>query len=71
MEKDKEQPAQTKKENQDLPNIPASSEKVNSEKTVDRQIKESSKLNKDGKTDNTKKREQKLNFLLILASNFI
>lgn len=54
MEKDKEQPAQTKKENQDLPNIPASSEKVNSEKTVDRQIKESSKLNKDGKTDNTK-----------------
>lgn len=54
MEKDKEQPAQTKKENQDLPNIPASSEKVNSEKTVDRQIKESFKLNKDGKTDNTK-----------------
>lgn len=54
MEKDKEQPAQTKKENQDLPNIPASSENVNSEKTVDRQIKESSKLNKDGKTDNTK-----------------
>lgn len=54
MEKDKEQPTQTKKENQDLPNIPASSEKVNSEKTVKRQIKESSKLNKDGKTDNTK-----------------
>lgn len=54
MEKDKAQPAQTKKENQDLPNIPASSEKVNSEKTVKRQIKESSKLNKDGKTDNTK-----------------
>ncbi|QNS41858.1 hypothetical protein H0S70_02390 [Chryseobacterium manosquense] len=54
MEKDKEQPAQTKKENQDLPNIPASSDKMNSEKTVKRQIKESSKLNKDGKTDNTK-----------------
>lgn len=54
MEKDKEQPTQTKKENQDLPNISASSEKVNSEKTVKRQIKESSKLNKDGKTDNTK-----------------
>ena len=46
--------AEIKKQNQDLPNIPASSEKVNSEKTVDRQIKESSKLNKDGKTDNTK-----------------
>lgn len=54
MEKDKAQPAQTKKENQDLPTIPASSDKVNSEKTVKRQIKESSKLNKDGKTDNTK-----------------
>ena len=54
MENDKEQPAQTENENQDLPNIPASSEKVNSEKTVKRQIKESSKLNKDGKTDNTK-----------------
>ena len=39
MEKDKAQPAQTKKENQDLPNIPASSDKVNSEKTVKRQIK--------------------------------
>ena len=46
--------AEIKKQNQDLPNIPASSEKVNSEKTVKRQIKESSKLNKDGKTDNTK-----------------
>lgn len=54
MEKDKAQPAQTKKENQDLPNIPASSDKVNSEKTVKRQIKESSELNKNGKTDNTK-----------------
>ncbi len=54
MEKDKEQRAQTKKENQDLPNIPATSEKVKSKKKVDRQIKESSKLNKDGKTDNTK-----------------
>ena len=54
MEKDKAKSAETKKENQDLPNIPASSDKVNSEKTVKRQIKESSKLNKDGKTDNTK-----------------
>ena len=58
MDKEKNDPktnkAEIKKQNQDLPNIPASSEKVNSEKTVDRQIKESSKLNKDGKTDNTK-----------------
>ena len=58
MDKEKNDPktnkAEIKKQNQDLPNIPASSEKVNSEKTVDRQIKESFKLNKDGKTDNTK-----------------
>ena len=54
MEKDKAKSAETKKENQDLPNIPAASEKINSEKTVKREIKESSELNKIGKTDNTK-----------------
>ncbi|MCQ4034506.1 hypothetical protein [Kaistella montana] len=58
MEKDKAKSAETKKENQDLPNIPASSEKINSEKTVKKQIQESSKLNKDGKTDNTKKNSE-------------
>lgn len=54
MEKDKAKSVETKKENQDLPNIPAASEKINSEKTVKREIKESSELNKNGKTDNTK-----------------
>ena len=58
MEKDKAKSAETKKENQDLPNIPASSEKINSEKAVKKQIQESSKLNKDGKTDNTKKNSE-------------
>lgn len=45
----------TKKENQDFANIPAASEKINSEKTVKKQIRESSRLHKDGKTDNTEK----------------
>lgn len=58
MEKDKAKSAETKKENQDLPNIPASSEKINSEKAVKKQIQESSKLNKDCKTDNTKKNSE-------------
>lgn len=44
-----------KKENQDLPNIPASSEKINSEETAKKEIKESSKINKEGETDNTEK----------------
>lgn len=47
-----EKNSQVKKENQDLPNIPASSEKIHSEKTVKEEIKETSKLHKDGKTDN-------------------
>ena len=54
MEKDKPKSAETKKENQDLPNIPAASEKIKSGKTVKQEIKESSELNKNGKTDNTK-----------------
>ncbi|MBU4537922.1 MAG: hypothetical protein L6264_09845 [Weeksellaceae bacterium] len=48
----------TKKENQDLANIPAASEKINSEKTVKKQIRESSRLHKDGKTDNTEKNSE-------------
>lgn len=58
MENDKfakTKPSETKKENQDFPNIPASSEKIKSDKTVKKQISESSKLHKDGKTDNTEK----------------
>ena len=41
MEKDKAKSAETKKENQDIPNIPAASEKIKSEKTVKRENKES------------------------------
>lgn len=49
--------AETKKQNQDFPNIPASSEKIHSEKTAKKEITETSKLHEDGKTDNTDKSE--------------
>lgn len=42
-----------KKQNQDLPNIPGSKDEINTEKPVKEQIKDTSKLQKDGKTDNT------------------
>ncbi len=45
-----------KKENQDLPNIPASSQKINKKQPVANQIKQGSKLQKEGKTDNTEKK---------------
>ncbi len=45
--------AEVKKQNQDFPNVPAASEKIKSEKTLKKQIKETSKLQPDGKTDNT------------------
>ncbi len=47
--------ASTKKQNQDFPNIPASTEKHDSGEEMKEQVKESSKLNEDGKTDNTEK----------------
>jgi len=49
--------AEVKKENQDFPNIPASSAKIHSEKMAKKEIKETSKLHDDGKTDNTEKSE--------------
>lgn len=49
--------AEVQKQNQDFPNIPASSERINSGKTAKKEIKESSKLHKDGKTDNTEQSE--------------
>ncbi|UOE42086.1 hypothetical protein MTP09_05470 [Chryseobacterium suipulveris] len=53
-EKDKKPTkAEIKKQNQDFPNIPASSEKVHSEKTLKKEVHESSKLHDTGKTDNT------------------
>ena len=59
MNKDKQKTkeAEIKKQNQDFPNIPASSEKIHSEKTAKKEIKETSKLHKNGKTDNTEKGE--------------
>lgn len=52
----KTQKAEIKKENQDFPNIPASSEKIKTEKTVKKEVRETSKLHEDGKTDNTDKK---------------
>ena len=50
--------SEIKKQNEDLPNIPASSEKIDSEKKVKKQITETSKLQDEGKTDNTEKRSE-------------
>lgn len=49
----KESNSEVKKENQDLPNIPGSTEKINKEIPVKTQIKDSSELQDEGKTDNT------------------
>jgi len=60
MHHDKKTPElDVKKQNQDFPNIPASSEKVKSEETVKKEVKETSKLHPDGKTDNTDKNREK------------
>ena len=48
-----ENDAQTIRENQDLPNIPAATEKIENENHVKKEIKKTSKLHEDGKTDNT------------------
>lgn len=50
--KQKTEKAEVKKQNQDYPNIPASSERIVSQEETDQEIKKTSKLNKDGKTDN-------------------
>lgn len=49
----KENDSDIKKQNQDLPNIPSSSDKINNEEPAKKQIKDTSKLHKDGKTENT------------------
>jgi hypothetical protein len=49
----KTQESQIIKENQDLPNIQPSTEKIENENQVKEVIKKTSKLNSDGKTDNT------------------
>lgn len=53
----KDPPAEVKKQNQDLPNIPASSEKIHSGDKVNKEIKEGSKLHKDGKTESQDQNE--------------
>ena len=58
MDKEKNDPkankAEIKKQNQDLPNIPASSEKIKSGETAEKEIRETSRLHK---TDNTEQSE--------------
>ena len=51
--------AEVKKQNQDFPNIPAATEKIEDEKKVEKEIKKSSKLHEDGKTDNTDQNTKK------------
>ncbi|SDH88625.1 hypothetical protein [Chryseobacterium taeanense] len=57
QEKDKKQEsanaAETKKQNQDFPNIPASSKKTNPSDVDKEDVQKSSKNNTSGKTDNT------------------
>ncbi len=50
------QSAQPRKEHQDLPNIPATSSAQPSEEKLKKEIKRTSELNPDGKTDNTEKK---------------
>ncbi|QOW09969.1 hypothetical protein Q73A0000_06140 [Kaistella flava (ex Peng et al. 2021)] len=54
----KSKEAEVKKQNQDFPNVPASSEKINSETTLKKEIKETSDLNPSGKTDNTAQKSE-------------
>ncbi len=53
----KTEKAEVKKQNQDFPNIPASSERVNSGKEIKKEVKQTSRLHNDGKTDNTEKNQ--------------
>ena len=49
----KSKEAEVKKQNQDFPNVSAASEEIKNENTLKKEIKKTSKLNPDGKTDNT------------------
>ena len=50
---DKTNEAETKKQNQDFPNLPAANEKQNPPDIKKKDIKKSSDLAETGKTDNT------------------
>lgn len=52
-EHSKTQKAEIQKQNEDLPNIPASTDKIEHVEKVKKQIDKTSKLHDDGKTDNT------------------
>jgi len=51
----KTEEAQIQKENEDLPNIPASTEKIKEGEKFKEEIKKTSKLQNEGKTDNTER----------------
>ncbi|MBV2223404.1 hypothetical protein SDC9_01626 [bioreactor metagenome] len=58
MEKDKrkntaENNAQNAKQNQDFPNLPQTPRLEGASKIEEKQVKKTSKLHKDGRTDNT------------------
>jgi hypothetical protein len=50
--------AEVKKQNQDFPNVPASTEKIHSEETLKKEIKKTSALHPNGKTDNTDQQKE-------------
>lgn len=54
----KTEDAQIQKENEDLPNIPAATDKIEKVKEVKEEIKHTSDLQKDGKTDNTERNSE-------------
>lgn len=54
----KNKEAEVKKQNQDFPNVPAATEEVKNENTLKKEIKKTSKLNPDGKTDNTDQKSE-------------
>lgn len=50
--------AEVKKQNQDFPNVPAASEKIHSEETLKKEIKKTSDLQPNGKTDNDNQKSE-------------
>ena len=55
----KTEEAAVQKQNQDFPNIPASSDTISKEETAEKEIKHTSELHPDGKTDNTEHSSEK------------
>ncbi len=57
-ENQKPSESQIQMENQDLPNLPAATEKIEAENHVKEDIKKTSKLQNEGKTDNTEQNSE-------------